>query len=134
MDKKMRELLSDHNILGIMNAVGSKYRSIDPDQLESIKLNTLWECAKKYDPEKGTKFTSYLYQNLVYAFKNELKKNIREFATESIELNTPAKASSYTDIFDGLPEEYANLLEQKYIYNMTMNEIGSKNEIGRAHV
>lgn len=131
MDKKMRELLSDHNILGIMNAVGSKYRSIDQDQLESIKLNTLWECAKKYDPKKGTKFTSYLYQNLVYAFKNELKKNIREFATESIELNTPARASNYTDIFDGLPKEYANLLEQKYIYNMTMNEIGKKNGYSR---
>ena len=83
--------MSDPNILGIMNAVGSRYRSIDPDQLESIKLNTLWECAKKYNPDRGTKFTSYLYQNLVYAFKNELKRNIREFPTESIELNTPAK-------------------------------------------
>ena len=79
MDSKMRQLLSDPNILGIMNAVGSKYRSIDPDQLESIKLNTLWECAKKYDPKRGTKFTSYLYQNLVYAFKNELKRISESF-------------------------------------------------------
>lgn len=131
MDSKMRQLLSDPNIVGIMNAVGSRYRSIDPDQLESIKLNTLWECAKKYNPDRGTKFTSYLYQNLVYAFKNELKRNIREFPTESIELNTPAKASNYTDIFDGLPSEYATLLEQKYVYNMTMNEIGNKNGYSR---
>ena len=131
MDSKMRQLLSDPNIIGIMNAVGSRYYSIDPDQLESIKLNTLWECAKKYDPNRGTKFTSFLYQNLVFAFKNELKKTLREFPTETIELNTPAKATNTTDIFDGLPKEYATLLEQKYVYNMTMNEIGDKNGYSR---
>ena len=113
MDKEMRKLLSDPNVVGIMNAVGSRYRTIDPDQLDSIKLNTLWECAKKYDPTRGTKFTSFLYQNLTFAFKNELKKKIREFATETIELNTAAKATDYTDIFDGVPSEHAELLKQK---------------------
>jgi DNA-directed RNA polymerase specialized sigma24 family protein len=133
MEDKMNinSLLSDPNVVGIMNAVGSRYRSIDPDQLDSIKLNTLWECSKKYNPNRGTKFTSYLYQNLVFAFKNELKKNIREFPTETIELNTPAQATNTTDIFDGMPKEYANLLEQKYVYNMTMNEIGDKNGYSR---
>lgn len=124
-------LLNDSNVVGIMNAVGSRYRSIDPDQLDSIKLNTLWECSKKYNPNRGTKFTSFLYQNLVFAFKNELKKNIREFPTETIELNTPSRASNNTDIFDGIPKEYARILEQKYIYNMTMNEIGDKNGYSR---
>lgn len=127
----MRKLLSDPNVVGIMNAVGSRYRTIDPDQLDSIKLNTLWECAKKYDPTRGTKFTSFLYQNLTFAFKNELKKKIREFATETIELNTAAKATDYTDIFDGVPSEHAELLKQKYIYNMTMNEIGNINGYSR---
>ena len=113
MEDKMNinSLLSDPNVVGIMNAVGSRYRSIDPDQLDSIKLNTLWECSKKYNPNRGTKFTSYLYQNLVFAFKNELKKNIREFPTETIELNTPAQATNTTDIFDGMPKEYSTLLD-----------------------
>jgi DNA-directed RNA polymerase specialized sigma24 family protein len=131
MDSRMNELMSDPNVVGIMNAVGARYRSIDPDQLDSIKLNTLWECAKKYDPKRGTKFTSFLYQNLVFAFKNELKKRIREFPTETIEANTPSRASSLTDIFDGMPKEYASLLEQKYVYNMTMNEIGNQNGYSR---
>ena len=131
MDSKMNQLLSDPNVVGIMNAVGSRYRSIDPDQLDSIKLNTLWECAKKYDPKRGTKFTSFLYQNLTFAFKNELKKKIREFPTETIELNTPSRSTNHADIFDGLPKEYAVLLEQKYVYNMTMNEIGKKNGYSR---
>jgi DNA-directed RNA polymerase specialized sigma24 family protein len=131
MDSKMNELLNDSNVVGIMNAVGARYRSIDPDQLDSIKLNTLWECAKKYDPKRGTKFTSFLYQNLVFAFKNELKKRIREFATETIEANTVSRSSNLIDVFDGIPKEYASLLEQKYVYNMTMNEIGKQNGYSR---
>ena len=127
----MNELLNDSNVVGIMNAVGARYRSIDPDQLDSIKLNTLWECAKKYDPKRGTKFTSFLYQNLVFAFKNELKKRIREFATETIEVNTVSRSSNLIDVFDGIPKEYASLLEQKYVYNMTMNEIGKQNGYSR---
>ena len=131
MDSKMRELLSDPNIVGIMNAVGSRYRSIDPDQIDSIKLITLWECAKKYRPDRGTKFTSFLYQNLVFAFKDELKKNIREYPTDLMEINVSTRSSSGADIFDGIPKEYASLLEQKYVYNMTMNEIGKKNGYSR---
>jgi DNA-directed RNA polymerase specialized sigma24 family protein len=131
MDSKMKQLLSDSNIIAIMNAVASRYRTIDPDQVESIKLNTLWECSKKYDPERGAKFTSFLYQNLNFAFKNELKKKVREFATDTLENNTPDVNIDNTDIFDGIPSEYANLIKQKYIYNMTMNEIGKMNGYSR---
>lgn len=131
MDSKMKQLLSDPNILGIMNAVGAKYRSIDPDQIDSIKLNTLWECSKKYDPKRGAKFTSYLYQNLNFAFKNELKKKSREFATDTLESSAIDGYVDYDNIFDGIPSEYANLLQQKYIANMTMNEIGMVNGYSR---
>lgn len=131
MDSKMRELLNDPNVVGIMNAVGSRYRTIDPDQVESIKLNTLWECAKKYDPTRGAKFTSYLYQNLNFAFKNELKKKVREFATDTLESNALDTYVDYSDVFDGMPKEYADLLKQKYIANMTMNEIGMINGYSR---
>jgi len=131
MDNKMKELLSDSNIIGIMNAVSSRYRTIDPDQIDSIKLNTLWECIKKYDPGRGAKFTSYLYQNLNFAFKNELKKKTREFATDTLELSAQDSYVDYGDVFEGIPEEYADLLKQKFISNMTMNEIGMINGYSR---
>ena len=75
----IEELLKDPSIIGIMKAVENKYsKNIDPDQLESIKLNTLWECTKKYDETRGAKFTSFLYQQLNFAFKNELKKKKKD--------------------------------------------------------
>ena len=37
----------------------------------------------------------------------------------------------YGDVFEGIPEEYADLLKQKFISNMTMNEIGMINGYSR---
>ena len=72
---KIDKLLKDPDIVNIMNCVSNKYnRSIDRDEIESIKMITLWKCIDKYDESRGAKFTSYLYQQLSFAFKNELKK------------------------------------------------------------
>ena len=69
--------LKNPDVVNIMNAVSNKYsKSIDLDEIDSIKMLTLWKCVKKFDPDRGAKFTSYLYQQLSFAFKNELKKKM----------------------------------------------------------
>lgn len=75
MDKTIDDYLKDPNINGIINTVCGKFsRAIDRDEISSISMLTLWKCIKKYDNTRGAKFTSYLYQQLLFAFKNELKK------------------------------------------------------------
>lgn len=135
MDNILREYIKDSAIQNLMNVVCSKYqKSIDFDQMESIKLNTLWECLKKYDDTKGAKFTSFLYQRLTFALKNEVKpRKKKEFSVNEIENNTPEKKplQSINELLDGLPSESAKILSQKYIYNMTMVEIGKENGYSR---
>ena len=136
MNNKLEELVNDPNIKAIMLSVSSKYaRAIDNDQMESIRLNTLWESLNKYDPERGAKFTSYLYQQLNFAFKNELKKKKREINVEDIDQTQDGSCvyQNYCniEIFDGLPRDIAKILGQKYIYNMTMDEIGKENGYSR---
>lgn len=133
MNKSFEELLNSSDILKIMATVGSRYaRNIDPHQLESLKLDVLWKCHKRYDPTRGAKFTSFLYQQLNFAFKNELKKKRREFATEDMGNNTPDRpVSREIEILDGIPNHMANLLKQRYVYNMTMVEIGKENGYSR---
>ena len=83
---KIEKLLKDSNIVNIMNAVANRYsRSIDRDEIESIKMITLWKCRDKYDPTRGAKFTSYLYQQLSFAFKNHY--DMRENAKKLMEIN-----------------------------------------------
>ena len=76
MNQQFEEKWNDSNVRNIMNKVSKQYRyKIDLDDIESIQMNTLWKCIEKYDENRGTKFTSYLYQQLSYAFKNKIKKS-----------------------------------------------------------
>ena len=115
----------------IMDKVCSKYnKAVDPDELSSLWLVTLWECLKKYDATRGAKFTSYLYQQLTYAIKNSLKKKKREFTNIPIEIpKTPTENLAVA--LHGIPSEYEHLLKQKYLQNMTMEEIGRANGYSR---
>jgi len=139
MDKKIEELLQDANIVNIMNSVSNKYsRSIDGDEIESIKLLTLWKCRDKYDPERGAKFTSYLYQQLSFAFKNELKKRKRKqmvyldnFQLDLVSSHARMVRREFNDILLGLPDDVSDILKQRFLGNMTMVEIAKANGYSR---
>ena len=133
MDKNIDKYLKDQNILNIIKTVSGKFSySIDKDELSSISMVTLWKCLEKYDNTRGAKFTSYLYQQLSYAFKNELKKRKIEYCCDGIEVafDNTAKQEAF-ELLQDLPEGTRNILEQRYIYNMTMAEIASLNGYSR---
>jgi RNA polymerase sigma factor (sigma-70 family) len=131
MDKTFNEAVNNVDYTRIMDKVCSKYsNSVDPDDLSSMRLNTLWDCVKKYDPERGMKFSSYLYQQLTFAIKNSLKKKRREFTNIPIE-KPKMEYENISLILSDLPKEYENLLRQKYLGNMTMEEIGRENGYSR---
>lgn len=134
MDKSFEDYLNDTNIVNIMNKVASRYRkAIDLDEIESIKMLTLWKCVDKYDPERGAKFTSYLYQQLNWALKNKLKKKKIEYGCDNIEKtdNGAKSAMEARDVMLGLDPEVQNILSQRFFYNMTMVEIAQANGYSR---
>ena len=124
---------NDSNVSNIMNKVANRYRrNIDLDEIESIKMNTLWKCIEKHDEEKS-KFTSFLYSQLSYALKNKVKKKKLEYNCSSIE-KTDYKAEmslEYIDIVSGLPDEAKNIINQRFCQNLTMKEIGKINGYSR---
>ena len=134
MDKTFEEKWESSDVQNIMNKVANRYRTaIDFDDIESIKMQTLWRCIDRYDPDKGTKFTSYLYQQLSFAFKNKLKKKRREYNVETLEsVDRKAEYSMQVkDMITGLEPEYADVLNKRFYYNMTMQEIGKSNGYSR---
>jgi len=134
MDKNFEEYWNSSDIQNIMNKVANRYKnSIDFDDIESIKMQTLWKCMDKYDSERGTKFTSYVYQQLSFAFKNKIKKKRREFNVESIEDidRRLQNRMEVKDILMGLDPEYTDILHKRYYQNMTMMEIGKSNGYSR---
>tara|TARA_R110000824_G_scaffold389983_1_gene586258 strand:+ start:1299 stop:1775 length:477 start_codon:yes stop_codon:yes gene_type:complete len=136
MDKTIEECLKDKNIIMIMRKVSWPYEyNIDRDELDSIKMDVLWNCIKKYDPDRGAKFTSYLYQQLSFAFRSKVKKKRKEYPSEYIEDNAPCNKfesdMNCYDILEGLPVDISYIIKQRFVKNMTMNEIGSANGYSR---
>jgi RNA polymerase sigma factor (sigma-70 family) len=134
IDKKFEEKWNSKDVQNIMNNVTNKYkRNVDLDDIESIQMNTLWNCIKKFNPEKGTKFTSYLYQQLSYAMKNKVKKKRHEYNAETLEKpdHSAAARREVLDIMTGLDEEDSKILHQRFYDNMTMKEIGKQNGYSR---
>ena len=131
MIKNFDEAVKNIDYCRIMDKVCSRYNKyIERDDLLSIRLDTLWKCLDKYDPSRKTKFTTYLYQQLNFAIKNFLKKRKREFT--NIPFETYREGSENINlVLADFPEEYATLLKQKYIFNMTMQEIGESNGYSR---
>ena len=135
INKQFEEKWNSSDVINIMNKVGNRYsKNIDADELDSIKMDTLWRCVKKYDESRGSKFTSYLYQQLSYALKNKTKKKRNEFNVENNLEKPDTKAMSREYVFDivtGMEEEETHILHQRFFKNMTMKEIGHENGYSR---
>jgi RNA polymerase sigma factor (sigma-70 family) len=134
MNKEFEQKWYSSDIQSIMGKVASRYMTaIEEDDIESIKMDTLWHCLKKYDEGRGTKFTSYLYQQLTFAMKNALKKKRREFTSEHFdkEDHTPIINNQVIDIVSGLDDEDSNILKQRFYDNLTIKEIGNENGYSR---
>tara|TARA_Y100001938_G_scaffold147891_1_gene230183 strand:- start:729 stop:1193 length:465 start_codon:yes stop_codon:yes gene_type:complete len=134
MDKTFENYWNKIDIQNIMNKVAGRYKSaIDFDDIESIKMQTLWKCIEKYDKSRGSKFTSYLYQQLSFAFKNKLKSKKVEFANGEIEKPDPRSRNKYEviDILTGLDADLEEVITQRFYHNMTMVEIGHANGYSR---
>lgn len=134
INQQFEEKWNDSNIRNIMNKIANGYkRNIDIDDIESIQMNTLWKCIEKYDKNRGTKFTSYLYQQLSYAFKNKVKKKRVEFHVEDFDTQDTnyCKRLEVIDVMHGLKADDVNILEQRFYKNMTMKEIGKRNGYSR---
>ncbi len=133
INQKFEDLWNSSDVKNIMNKVCNRYKNnIDVDDIESIKMDVLWKCINKHDPEKS-KFTSYLYQQITYAMKNKIKKKRVEFNCDVIEKldNNYEYTLNVIDIMTGLDEETSNILNQRFYHNMTMTEIGRKNGYSR---
>ncbi len=133
INDKFASKWNDSNVSNIMNKVANRYRrNIDVDEIESIKMNTLWKCIEKHDEDKS-KFTSFLYSQLSFALKNKVKKKKLEYNSPSIEKEDfkAVVSMEYTDIVSGLPEETREILNQRFYQNLTMKEIGKINGYSR---
>ena len=74
IDIKMEEALKNRDIVNIMNEASKRFmKQLDSDSIYSCKLKALWKSFVNFNPDKGSKFTTYLYNGVMYECLKELK-------------------------------------------------------------
>lgn len=122
------QALKNRDNLMIMHSAGSCFFStLEADEIHRCKLMALWKALQAWQEGRGTKFTGFLYQQVHWECLKSInynKKN-KEVQAKYIEREALPDTPTY-ETLDGLPEELKNIVEKRYLYNMTLREIGDE--------
>lgn len=129
INTKIENALKDINIVKIMNKASKRFKNqLDKDTIKTCQLNALWKTFVNHDPNKGAKFTTYLYSGVFIECMKEIKfhqKSARN--TGKLHQNIEEKKNNYlmTDIMDELDGDEKEIFMDR-LSNMTISEMASK--------
>lgn len=129
INTKIENALKDINIVKIMNKASKRFKNqLDKDIIKTCQLNALWKTFVNHDPNKGAKFTTYLYSGVFIECMKEIKfqqKSARN--TGKLHENIEEKTNSHImiDILDELDCDEKEIFMDR-LSNMTIAEMASK--------
>lgn len=129
LNTKIENALKDTNIVKIMNKASKRFKTqLDKDTIYSCQLNALWKAFVNHNPEKGAKFTTYLYNGVFIECMKEIKfyqKSNR--ARGKLHDNIQEEKDQYMiiDILDELNDEEKEIFLDR-LSNMTIAEMAEK--------
>lgn len=130
INTKIEEALKDDNIVKIMNKASKRFKNqLDKDTIKTCQLHALWKSFVNYDPEKGAKFTTYLYNGVFIECMKEIKFSQKSLKnTGKLHDNIPNQKNQFLiiDILDELTDEEEKKIFIDRLSNMTIAEMAEK--------
>lgn len=130
LNEKIELALKNKDIVNIMNKACRRFnKQLDKDILNTCQLNALWKCFVHFNPEKGAKFTTYLYNGVFIECLKEIKfKNKYNFCNKKLHDNIIKNSDPYfiVDIMDELKNTEEKELFLDKLSNMTIEEMAQK--------
>ena len=127
-NKEYEKALNNKDNTMIMHRACSCFLHVlDEDELYRCKLIALWEALQAWKPDRGSKFTAFLYQRVVWECLKSIKamnKN-RDVQVEYID-RAVLPDTSMDEVLEILPDDLKNVVEKRYLHNMTLREIGDE--------
>lgn len=129
LNTKIEEALNDINIVKIMNKASKRFKNqLDKDTIKTCHLNALWKTFVNHDPDKGAKFTTYLYNGVFIECMKEIKfyqKSAKN--TGKLHDNIEENKDQYLliDILDELDSTEKEIFLDR-LSNMTIAEMAKK--------
>jgi RNA polymerase sigma factor (sigma-70 family) len=123
--------------VALIKSVTNRYsKSLNRDVLYSCGLQGLWKCLRshEYNHSSGQKFTTSLWRFVNWECQRELRKKMKQgnIITEAdiehdIEVTSPIPnpdIEHMKECLTLLPLQYRTLIQEYYLENRTMEEIG----------
>lgn len=129
INTKIEKALKDKNITRIMNKASNSFRKqLDEDIIYTCQINALWKSFLNFNPNKNTKFTSYLYNGVFIECIKEVKFLNKMKANKKIHDNIPRHELEFLiiDILDEFDDEEEKSLIIDKVSNLTIEEMSQK--------
>lgn len=109
-----------------------KHNGMEKDELEQIAMITMWKCFEKWNVEKGSFITYY-----IYCMENEMKMAYRKATSckaipKQIEislehkLSTETEGLTYADIIEDMSSNMENAVETKIIVEEFISKLDTQ--------
>lgn len=135
LNEKIESALKNKDIINIMNKACKRFnKQLDRDSLYTCQLNALWKSFVHFNPKKGAKFTTYLYNGVFIECLKEIKfKNKYNFCNKKLHENIVKNSDPYfiIDIMDELKSSEEKELFLDKLSNMTIEEMAKKRNSNR---
>jgi DNA-directed RNA polymerase specialized sigma24 family protein len=129
INSKIEAALKDSNIVKIMNKASKRFKNqLNKDIIYSCQLNALWKTFVNHKPERGAKFTTYLYRGVFIECMKEIKfveKSKRSAGKLHENISENKNQYILTDILDELQEDEKEIFLDR-LSNMTIAEMSTK--------
>lgn len=136
LNQQIDTALKDENIVKIMNKASRRFKNqLDKDTIYTCQINALWKTFVNHNPDKGAKFTTYLYNGVFIECMKEIKfaNKLSSKAVGKLHDNIAQKDNSFiiSEMLDELkdPSEREMFLDK--LSNMTIAEISKKHNTNR---
>jgi RNA polymerase sigma factor (sigma-70 family) len=118
--------LTKPDIQAIMGSASAPFRqSIDCDELHNIKLVSLWNAMRTWNPN-GRKFTSYLYQAVRWGCIKAAQDKAKNLVYD-INFDRQAKRNdNFDEMIEHLPEDLRGIFVKRFVHSKTLREIGKE--------
>lgn len=136
-DFEYEKALNDQDNIAMMNSACSGYQCLGPDMLKSCRLHGLYRCLETHDEELGCKFTTSLFQHVVWQCQQALNEQERmitgfELTIDPEVQNTFITSIVVNDCLSLLSERDAEIVRDRYLCSMTLEELAEKHDCSRA--
>lgn len=130
--KMIDEMLQDQDIVKIARKASIKFiNQLNEDEIYTCIINALWKAIKKYDPNFGSKFTTYLYNGVIMECLTQQKFNSNLKRHSQIQSVQDKKSLIPTvDIIDEISKCDDPIIIYDYFFNnKSIKEIAKENNV-----